>query len=127
MVNLVEFTEKIMEVAENDEQVQKSAKKTHTTLSIGLTGGEYESFSLVIDAGKITFSREEIPDAEYKVEMSKDDYEAFLDGKIAGMKMMKAITIVKGSLMSMRKLSSVFECLPRIAKELKADQIEMTA
>ncbi|MDY6930527.1 MAG: SCP2 sterol-binding domain-containing protein [Halobacteriota archaeon] len=127
MENLVDFTEKIMKVAEKDEQIQKSAKKTNTTLSIGLTGGEYESFSLVLDSGKIAFSREEKPDAEYKVEMSKEDYEAFLDGKIAGMKMMKAITIVKGSLMSMRKLSPIFECLPRIAQELKANQVEMTA
>jgi len=126
MVNLVELTEKIIEVAENDEQVQKNAKKTDATLTIGLTGGDTESFSMVIDSRKITFSKDEIPDADYKIEMTKEDYEAFLDGKIAGMKMMKAITIVKGSLMSMRKLSPVFECLPRIAQELEANRIEMT-
>ncbi len=125
MVNLVELTEKIIEVAGNDEQVRKSAKKTSTTLTIGLTGGDTETFSLMIDSGKITFEKDEISDAEYKIEMSKDDYEAFLDGKIAGMKMMKAITIVKGSLMSMRKLLPVFDCLPRIAQELDKSQVEM--
>ena len=127
MEDILGFTEKIIEIAGNDEQVVKKAKKTKTSLTIALKNGEDTSFSIVIDNGKITFSKEEISDAEYKIEMSKNDYEDFLDGKITGMKMIKAITIVKGSLMGMRKLSPIFESLPKIALELEGSQVEMVA
>ncbi|MDY6965010.1 MAG: SCP2 sterol-binding domain-containing protein [Halobacteriota archaeon] len=125
MDDLVEFTEKIIEIVKDDEKVLKKAKKTKATLTIGLKNGDYTAFSIVIDDGKISFSREELQDADYKIEMTKQSYEDLLNEKITGMKVMKAINIVKGSLMGMRKLQPIFESLPKTAKELKASQIEM--
>ena len=127
MEDVLEFTEKIIEVVKKDEDVANKSKKTKATVTIVLKNGDNTTFSIVIDTGKISFSREEIPDAEFKIEMSKDSYWDLLDGKISGMKVMKAITIVKGSLMGMRKLSPIFECLPRVAQELKGSEIEMVA
>lgn len=127
MENILEWTEKIMEIAKNDEEIAKKTKKTNTTLTLTVKGTEDVPFGIALDNGAISFSRGELPDAEYEVEMSEQSYEDFLDGKIAGLKMMKAITIVKGSLMGMRKLMPVFDNLPRIAQELKGSQIEMVA
>ena len=127
MEDIVEFTEKIVEVIQKDEENAKKAKKTKTTLTLALKNGEDVAFTIVIDYGKISFSRQEIPDAEFKIEMSKQSYEDLLDGKVTGMKMMKVIKIVKGSLMGMRKLDPIFENLPKITEELKEAQMEMVA
>ena len=127
MEDIVGFTEKIVEVIQKDEEIAKKAKKTKATLTLALKNGEDVAFSIVIDYGKITFSRQEIPDAEFKIEMSKQSYEDLLDGKVTGMKVMKVIKIVKGSLMGMRKLTPIFENLPKIAEELKEAQVEMVA
>ena len=127
MEDIVEFTEKIVEVIQKDEENAKKAKKTKTTLTLALKNGEDVAFTIVIDYGKISFSRQEIPDAEFKIEMSKQSYEDLLDGKVTGMKMMKVIKIVKGSLMGMRKLAPIFENLPKITEELKEAQMEMVA
>ena len=127
MDDFLEFTEKIVDIVKDDEQIVKKAKKTKATLTLSLKNGNNVSFSIAINNGEITFSREEIPDADYKIEMSKQSYEDLLDGKITGLKMMKAVKIVKGSLIGVRRLSPIFESLPKVAQELKVSQVEMVA
>ncbi|MEW6069625.1 MAG: SCP2 sterol-binding domain-containing protein [Candidatus Thermoplasmatota archaeon] len=119
-MNIIELTEKAVEMAGKDEKLKEKMKDTVCSVVMALKNSEDIYLAISINKGDLKFSKEKIENPDFQFEISKEDFTKLMTGKAYGMILMatKKLNLVKGNWAELNKIAAPLSAIPKLGKEI---------
>jgi len=123
-MNLLELTEKVVEMANKDEKFNENIKQTQATIVMNLIDTKDTSLTFSINNGELKFSQGKPENFDFLFEISRKDFKELISRKNAEMMLMatKKLKMVEGSWTDIGKIVSTFGAIPKFSKEVVRSQ-----
>lgn len=119
-MDVVELTEKTVEIAGKDEELRAKMKDITTSIVMALKNGDDIFLTFSINKGDLKLLKEKPDNPEFIFEISKEDFTKLMTGKAYGMILMatKKLRMVKGSWAEINKIATPLSVIPKLGKEI---------
>ena len=119
-MDLVELSERIVEIASKDEKLKENMKETKATIVMELTDLNDTFYTFSINKGELQFLKGKPGNIDFQFEITKGDYMDLITGKKAGLILMatKKLKMVKGSMSEIGKIVGPLGAVPKIGKKI---------
>ena len=123
-MNLLELTEKVVEMANKDEKFNENIKQTQATIVMNLIDTKDTSLTFSINNGELKFSQGKPENFDFLFKISRKDFIDLITRKNAEMMLMatKKLKMVEGSWADIGKILSTFGAIPKFGKEIVRSQ-----
>lgn len=125
-MNVVELTKKALEKANAEsEKLKEKARDTVTSLSVEFKDDPAKSFGFYfnINRGELKFSEEKIPDSEFEISITKEDFYNMMTQKAYGLILMATgkMKLTKGSMTGINKILPTLVILTEYGKKVEEE------
>lgn len=120
-MNVVGLTKKAIEKANSEsENLKEKARDTVTSLSVEFKDDPARSFGFYINKGGLKFSEEKVPDSEFEISITKEDFYNMMTQKAYGLILMATgkMKLTKGSMTEINKILPALVILTEYGKKL---------
>lgn len=119
-MDIIELTEKAVELAGKDENLREKMKDTSCSIVMALKNGDDTYLTFSINNGELKLLKEKPNNPDFIFEISKEDFTKLMTGKAYGMILMatKKLNMVKGSWAEVNKFATPLMQIPKIGKEI---------
>lgn len=119
-MDILELTERCVELASRDEELREKTKDTVATIVMVLKNGEDTSLTMLVNRGDLRFSQGAVEGPDFQFEISKENFTKLMTGKAAPLILFatKELKMVKGSWEEINKIAGALAMVLKKGKEI---------